>query len=113
MNKKVFISFLAIGIIFCVLQIFKISFLSFFNIYFPWLDLTILLGLIICLFEEPKGLLGYFSAFWAGLFLDLIVSSQWFGFFTISFLLIALIIKIVLDKYVGLPSWQWLSKIQN
>lgn len=113
MTKKDIIFFGIVGVVFYFLNIFQMSFLPFFDCFLLRLNFMVFLALAICLLEEPKKKLGYSAAFWAGFYLDLLAGARWFGIFTVSFLIVAVIIKIVLDKYVKIPPWQWLTKIQS
>ncbi len=113
MSKKNIIVFLLIGFLFYFLAIVQISFFSLFEFFLFKINFSLLLFLLICLLEESNKLLGIFCAFWAGLFLDIFSSSYFFGFFTVLLMVLAVIIKLFLYRYVKLPSWQWLSKIQS
>lgn len=113
MDKKTIIIFLLTGLFFYFLGIVQISFLPFFKFFALQWNFSVIIALLVCVLEESQKLLGIFCAFWAGLFLDLFSGSAFFGLFTVSFLFMAVIIKLVLYKYVKLPPWQWLSKIQS
>lgn len=113
MAKKTIIIFLLTGLIFYFLNIIQMSFLPFFDFLIFQINLSIFISLLVCVLEESQKLLGIFCAFWAGFFMDIFIGSMFFGLFTISFLLIAIMIKLVLYKYVKLSPWQWLSKIQS
>lgn len=102
-------------------QIIKILILSlaiyfwfiFESSYFPFLTFfSFLLSFIILinLFEDPHGRIGLFSAFLAGLLMD-IYSSHYIGLFAISFLFFSLLLKFILSKYVRMGSFSWLPKI--
>lgn len=113
MANKNIAFFIFLGIFFYFLNLFQISFLGALDFWPHWLNFSVLITIIICVFEESKKLLGLFAAFWAGLFLDIYSGSVFFGLFTIIFLLIAIFLKLILYRYVKLPPWQWLSKIQS
>jgi hypothetical protein len=113
MNKKNIILFLIIGFLFYFLAIAQISFFSLFEFFLFKINFSLLLFFLICFFEESNKILSFFCAFWTGLFLDIFSSSYFFGFFTILLMVSAVVIKLFLYRYVKIPSWQWLSKIQG
>jgi len=113
MAKKTIIFFLLTGLIFYFLNIIQISFLPFLDFFIFQINFSMVIALLVCVLEESQKLLGIFCAFWAGLFMDIFVGSMFFGLFTVSFLLIAIMLKLALYKYVKLSPWQWLSKIQS
>ena len=88
------------------LFIFESSYLSFFT-FFSFLTLFVLL---INVLEEPQGRLGLVSAFFLGLMLD-IYSTHFIGLVALSFLLVSLLLKFILFKYVRIPSLSWMPKI--
>jgi hypothetical protein len=113
MNKKTVIIFLSLGVFFYLISVAEISLFPFFNIFIFKISLSIVIPILICLFEEPKKLLGVYAAFWSGFFADIFSFSNYFGIVTISMVLAAFLIKLILSKYVRVPSSSWLSKIQD
>jgi rod shape-determining protein MreD len=75
--------------------------------FFPFLLVLIFL---INLSESPKESLGLLSAFFVGLFWD-IYSSHFIGMMAIALPAMCILLKIILSKYVRIPSISWIPKI--
>lgn len=88
------------------LFMFEASFLPFFTFF----SVSILLVLLVNIFETPGGRMGLFSAFFLGLMMDL-YSAHWIGIWAISFLLFSLLLKFILSRYVRMESVGWVPKI--
>ncbi|MCK9578323.1 hypothetical protein M0R01_02395 [bacterium] len=65
--------------------------------------LGILFVLIFNLIEKSSSYSGVFVALWAGILIDIYSSSFFFGFYSIILMALAIIIKIVISKYVRIP----------
>jgi rod shape-determining protein MreD len=88
------------------LLIFEMSFFTFFT----FLSFSIILVFLINIIEEPKERLGIFLSFFLGLIID-IYSSNYLGTAAISFLIISLVLKFILFRYVRIPSISSMPKI--
>jgi len=88
------------------LFLFEISFLPFFSSF----SFLMLFVVLINTFEEPSGRIGLFSAFFFGLLWD-IYSSHYIGLMALSFLILSLLLKFILSRYVRMGSLSWLPKI--
>ncbi len=86
---------------FYFLTLFQISFFPHFFLTNS-LNFILILVVLINLFEPRKEKLGLFSAFFGGFFLD-IFSENFFGFWVLIFLAIAVFLKFILRKYVQIP----------
>ena len=104
LNKLVTIIFS--GIFFFLIVLFQESFIS---LYINF-NFAILLLIIINLIEDPKRNFGLISAFFVGIFMDL-NSAYFFGLYTISFVVIAMLIKTILFKFLRTAYVSWLPKI--
>ncbi|MFA5013635.1 MAG: hypothetical protein WC520_03715 [Candidatus Paceibacterota bacterium] len=113
MNKKTIILFFILGVFFYLFSIVEMSFFPFYNVFIFKISLSLVIPILICLFEEPEKLLGVYAAFWAGFFADTLSFSMYYGIMTITMVLAAFLIKLILLKYVRVPSSAWLSKIQG
>lgn len=101
--KNIF--FLIIG--FYLLTLLQASFfphlsVGFIPIFSGGLNLVLIIVVLINLFESRKERIGFLSAFFGGFFLD-IFSENFFGFWVLILLAIAILIKFVLKTYVRLP----------
>lgn len=90
--------FLILFLFFWLLALFQTSFL----VYFWALNFILILVIFINLFEKSEGNSGLFSALFGGFFLD-IFSERPLGFHILSLLILALLIKMVLKRYIQLP----------
>lgn len=113
MLSKNILLFLITGVLFYFLALLEISFFPLFNIFIFKINLSVAIALLVCIVEEPKKYIGFYCAFWAGFFLDIFSFSSFFGLATLSMVLAAGLIKLFLYKYVKIPSFAWLSKIQS
>jgi rod shape-determining protein MreD len=113
MNSKSILLFLITGVFFYFLALLEISFFPFFDIFIFKINVSVLIAVLICFIEEPKKYIGLYCAFWVGFFLDVFSFSNFFGIATLSMFMLAGLIKLFLHKYVKIPSFSWLSKIQN
>ncbi len=94
---KSILKFIFIGIIFYFLYFLQMSFLPFLSIFqFNFLFFIVLL---INILEDPNKNIGLFCAFFVGIFSD-IFSPYFFGLITSTLLLLAILIKYVLLRYV-------------
>jgi rod shape-determining protein MreD len=99
MIKSVF-KFFIFGFLFYFLYLFQMSFLPFLNIF--QVNFLFFLVLLINIIEDPQKNNGLYCAFFAGIFSDLF-SSYFFGLITFIFLLMAILIKYILLRYVRIP----------
>ena len=88
------------------LFIFEMSYLPFFTCF----SFLVLFVLAVNLLEEPQGRLGMISAFILGLMID-IYSAHFIGLMALSLLIVSLLLKFMLFKYVRIPSISWIPKI--
>ena len=93
-----------------VIMYFWFIYESSYFVFWTFFSFLLLFVVAINLLEEPKGRLGLFSAFLMGLLLD-IYSAHIIGLYAISFLLISLLLKFILSKYVRVGSLSWMPKI--
>ena len=98
MIKKI----LLIILFFYILTLLQTSFFVHFSINGNVFNIVILAVILINLFFSQEQLLGIFSAFIAGFFLD-IFSENFIGFYILILLGLALFIQFVLKKYVRIP----------
>jgi rod shape-determining protein MreD len=96
----------ALLIVIYYLFLFEMSFLPFFTFF----SFSILLIFLINIFENPKGRMGLFSAFFLGLMMDL-YSAHYIGLMALGFLILSLLLKLILSRYVRTESIGWLPKI--
>ncbi len=96
--KKIFI----LIIFFYILTLLQVSFFPHFSVWYL-LNFVLISVLLINFFESQEKKLGLLAAFLGGFFLD--IFSQFFlGFWVIILLITAVFIKLVLRKYVRLPT---------
>ena len=89
------------------LAIIQTSFVPHFGLPFErlsWVNLIDCAVFAIALFEKRENRVGWVTAFWGGIFLD-IYSDQFFGFWILILLAIVAVVKLVLKKYVRIPSF--------
>ncbi|MGB2761967.1 MAG: rod shape-determining protein MreD [Minisyncoccales bacterium] len=91
-------------IIFYFLTLFQASFMPFFNINGFFINFVLALVIFINLFESSDKKLGIYSALIAGFFLD-VWSSQFFGTEMLFLTLTAVFIKLIVKKYVQIPTF--------
>lgn len=98
---------LLLTLFFYILALFQISFFVHFGIFKIIPNLIFIFIIIINLFEKPQNFFGFFSAFIGGFFLDVFsegfVGIDFFGFYILISMAIAIFIKFVLKKYVRIP----------
>lgn len=99
---KTLVLFVAMYYLFMI----ETSFLTFFTFF----SVSILLVLLINIFEAPGGRMGLLSAFFLGLMIDL-YSAHWIGIMALVFLFLSLLLKLILSRYVRMESVGWLPKI--
>lgn len=87
-----------LSIFFYILALFQTSFL----IHFRALNFILILVIFLNLFEKPEANFGLISALIGGFFLD-IFSGKSFGFHILILLILSLVIKMVLRRYIQLP----------
>src|SRR4030042_3939473 len=85
-----------------LLALFQTSFLVHFQIFGMVLNVSLLLIVLINIFENPQKYLGLWSSLISGFFLD-IFSTRPFGFWILIFFLAAIFIKLIFRKYVRIP----------
>ncbi|MFH1509830.1 MAG: rod shape-determining protein MreD [Candidatus Nealsonbacteria bacterium] len=87
------------------LALFQISFLSQFNFWGIVPNYVLLFVIFINIFEKQEGIIGLISALLGGIFMDIFSFSSvyFFGFYTVIFLLIYLIMRFFLRNYVQVP----------
>ncbi len=84
------------------LALFQTSFLVHFSIWGMIPNLILILIFFWILFEDPESSFGIYNAFVAGFFLD--IFSNWLiGFNILILVILALFLKLILNKYVRLP----------
>lgn len=105
MIKEIFKTLLLVFIMYYAF-LFEMSFLPFFTFF----SFLILFVILVNVLEEPNGRIGLFSAFFLGLMMD-IYSAHYIGLMAISFLLMSLLLKLILSRYVRMGSLGWLPKI--
>ncbi len=98
--KKILV-YIIIYFIFILLQT---SFLISFGVLGIIFNLIIISVIAYNSLEDSKKISGLFNAIIGGIFLDFFSSSFFFGFFTLILLVIAMLIKFVLRKYVRIPT---------
>jgi rod shape-determining protein MreD len=99
---------IAIFLIIFVLAVVQASFLNHF-VFFDneWLqigNLVALFVLVYALFERRRGRLSWVAAVWGGVLLDLF-SNMHFGVWTLSLAVLVFAIKVILKRYVSIPSF--------
>jgi len=104
MSKPEFVAVFCLGL----LAIFQVSFAPHLKIFsgdwFKWINFIDLAVLVIALFERRRGAVGWLAALWGGIFLDM-YSDRFFGFWMIVLFAIVGAIKLILKKYVRIPSF--------
>ncbi len=104
MNKPEFMAIFCLGL----LAIFQMSFVPHLKIFsgewFRWINFVDVAVLAIALFERRRGAIGWLAALWGGIFLD-IYSDRFFGFWMIVLFAVVGLIKLILKKYVRIPSF--------
>ncbi|MCK4520369.1 rod shape-determining protein MreD [Candidatus Parcubacteria bacterium] len=100
MLKKI----LLVILIFYFLTLFQASFMPFFDIKGFTINIVLALVIFINLFESQDKKLGIYSALVAGFFLD-VWSSQFFGTEILLLVLTAIFIKLIVKKYVQIPTF--------
>ncbi len=88
-------------VLFYVLALLQTSFLPRF---LPWSNIILLLVIFIIFFEKPQSSFGVFSALWGGFLLD-IFSARPAIYYSAIFFVSAVILKIILAKYIRLPDF--------
>ena len=89
-------------LIFYILAMIQASFLVHFQIFGMVLNVSLLLVVLINIFENPQKYLGLWSALISGFFLD-IFSTRLFGFWILIFFLAAIFVKLIFRKHVRIP----------
>jgi len=98
------------GVIFClgILAIFQVSFAPHLKIFsgkwFEWINFVDVAVLAIAIFERRRGAIGWLAALWGGIFLDM-YSDRFFGFWMLALFVLVGAVKLVLKKYVRIPSF--------
>ena len=82
-------------LIFYILAMIQASFLVHFQIFGMVLNVSLLLVVLINIFENPHKYLGLWASLISGFFLD-IFSTRPFGFWILIFFLAAIFVKIIL-----------------
>lgn len=98
----------AIPAILFIMAVVQTSFLNHFNFFNrAWLQVGNLVAVFVfvyVLLERRRERLSWLAAAWAGILLDL-YSNAYFGIWTVSFLILVFMIKIILRRYVSIPSF--------
>ena len=89
-------------LIFYILALAQASFLVHFQIFGMVLNVSLLLVVLINIFENPQKYLGLYSSLISGFFLD-IFSTRPFGFWILIFFLAAIFVKLIFRKHVRIP----------
>jgi len=105
MIKEILKTLVLLIVMYC-LFLLEMSFLPFFTFFSFLMPFVVLINI----FEDPSGRIGLFSAFFFGLLWD-IYSSHYIGLMALSFLIISLLLKLILSRYVRTGSLSWLPKI--
>ena len=85
-----------------LLVIFQTSFLVHFSFWGIIPNLIFILIIIWNLYENPDSSFGIYNAFTAGFFLD-IFSDRIIGFNVLILVILAILIKLIFNKYVQIP----------
>jgi rod shape-determining protein MreD len=101
MNKYLF--FILSFFFFYFLALLETSFFIHFSFFTFLPSLLFICQIILVLLEDPDRNLSMLSAFWAGFFWD-IFSSRIFGVGILLMISLTLILKLILGKYVHIPS---------
>jgi len=89
-------------IVYFIFSLLQTSFLVHFGLLGKYLNLILISVIIYNLIENRNNLFGLSNAIIGGFFLD-IFSSQFFGFYILILLTIAITIKFVFKEYVKIP----------
>jgi len=89
-----------------LISLFQNSFLSIYTNF----NFLCLLVIVLNIIENPESKLGIISAFLGGLLLDLSTTYE-FGLFTISLVILSLIVKTILSKFLKIPYASFIPKI--
>jgi hypothetical protein len=105
MNKKEFAVIVMLG----MLAILQVSFAPHFELFdapwFWWANFVDVAVLAIAIFEHRRGRVGWIAALWGGIFLDMYSTGSFFGFWILLLGAVVAIVKLVLKKYVRIPSF--------
>jgi rod shape-determining protein MreD len=103
-------------IFFYLLTLFQTSFLIHFNILGITPNLILIVVLVLNIFEKPKKVNGIFGAGISGFFWD-IFSNKPLGFHLLILVIISVLIKVILRRYVQFPNikrlWKNTSEIEK
>ncbi len=89
---------------FYILTLIQVSFLTHFSLFGITLNLILIAIILINFFEKPEKKLGIISSFFGGFYLDIFsLNSEFFGFYTLISVALALFIKFFLKKHVRIP----------
>lgn len=89
---------------FLFLAFLQVSFLPHFHITSWIFNFILIASLLFSFLEQEESYLGYWGAFWAGLFLD-IFSPKPIGFYILILLCLTVFIKVILKKYIRPVIW--------
>jgi hypothetical protein len=104
MNTRPIVIFALIFVLAMVQTSFLNHFVFFNNIWLQIANLVALFVLIYTLLEQRKGRLSWAVAAWGGILLD-VYSNMYFGAWTVSLLALVFAIKMILKRYVSIPSF--------
>ncbi len=104
MNKKAAIIIAILGIFGIIQASIAPHFLFLGGTWLGWLNLVDAAVAAVALFEKRGNRLGWWAAAWGGVLLDL-YSGRFFGFWIIILLGIVAFIKLIIKKYVRIPSY--------
>lgn len=104
MIKRLIAILLAIFALAMIQTSFLNHFIFFNYIWFQVANLVALFVLVYALLEHRKGRMSWVSAAWGGMLLD-IYSNIYFGVWILSLLVLVFAVKIILKRYVSIPSF--------
>lgn len=84
------------------LVLFQTSFLVHFALWGVVLNLVMLLVIILSIYDKQNSYFGLYSAVIGGFFLD-IFSNRIIGFNILILVILAVLLKLVFNKYVSIP----------
>ncbi|MEK7482427.1 MAG: hypothetical protein AAB620_01385 [Patescibacteria group bacterium] len=100
-------------VLFYILALLQVSFLPRFLPWAPlsgaWANIILLAVILINFFEKPESSFGVFMALWGGFLLD-IFSGQEQTYYGAIFFISAVILKIILARYIRLPDFFAIAK---
>ena len=104
MSKKELIIIGGLAILAILQSSFAPHFPLFNNNWFIWINPVNIAVAVITLFEKRKNRFAWIAAFWAGFFMN-IYSGLFFGFWILVYLGFVAIVKLIVKRYVWIPSF--------